>query len=48
MSGAVAPLSDGYLETALVSMTWKRGVWLAILFATAILTAMVLAKWEPA
>ena len=48
MSGAVAPLSDGYLETALVAMTWKRGVWLAILFATAVLTAMVLAKWEPA
>lgn len=48
MSGAVAPLSDGYLETALVSMTWKRGVWLAVLFATAVLTAMVLAKWEPA
>jgi magnesium transporter len=42
MIGAVAPLSEGYLETALVSMTWKRGVWLAILFATAAVTAMVL------
>ncbi len=47
MSGAVAPLSDGYLETALVLMTWKRGVWLTILFATAAITAMVLATWEP-
>jgi len=27
-------------------MTWKRGVWLAILFATAAVTAMVLAKWR--
>ena len=27
-------------------MTWKRGVWLAILFATAAVTAMVLAKWQ--
>ncbi|MFM9025117.1 MAG: magnesium transporter, partial [Planctomycetaceae bacterium] len=32
------------LEAALLTMTWKRGVWLAILFATAAVTAMVLAK----
>jgi magnesium transporter len=43
---AISPLGESYLEAALVSMTWKRGVWLAILFATAALTAMVLAKWE--
>ncbi len=42
--GAIAPLGEGYLEAALVSMTWKRGVWLTILFATAAVTAMVLAK----
>jgi magnesium transporter len=41
---AIAPLGESYLEAAIVSMTWKRGVWLAILFATAALTAMVLAK----
>ena len=29
---------------AILSMTWKRGVWLAILFATAAVTAMVLAR----
>ncbi|MFM7035194.1 MAG: magnesium transporter [Planctomycetia bacterium] len=46
MSGAVAPLGESYLETALVSMTRKRVVWLAILFATAAVTAMVLAKWK--
>ena len=43
---AITPLGAGYLEAALVSMTWKRGVWLAILFATAAVTAMVLAKWR--
>jgi magnesium transporter len=41
-SAAIAPLGESYLEAAIVSMTWKRGVWLAILFATAAVTAMVL------
>jgi magnesium transporter len=43
---AITPLGAGYLEAAIVSMTWKRGIWLAILFATAAVTAMVLAKWR--
>jgi magnesium transporter len=43
---AISPLGAGYLEAAIVSMTWKRGVWLTILFATAAVTAMVLAKWR--
>ena len=43
---AIAPLGEGYLEAALVSMTWKRGIWLTILFATAAVTAMVLARWK--
>ena len=41
-SAAIAPLGESYLEAAIVSLTWKRGVWLAILFATAAVTAMVL------
>ena len=41
---AIAPLGESYLEAAIVSMTWKRGVWLTILFATAAVTALVLAK----
>jgi magnesium transporter len=41
---AVTPLGESYLEAALVTMTWKRGVWLAILFATAAVTAMVMAR----
>jgi magnesium transporter len=44
--GGIQPLGESYLEAALVSMTWKRGVWLAILFATAAVTAMVLANWQ--
>ena len=39
---AISPLGESYLEAGIVSMAWKRGVWFAILFATAALTAMVL------
>jgi magnesium transporter len=46
MSAAITPLGEGYLDAAITSMTWKRGVWLAILFATAAVTAMVLARWK--
>ena len=41
---AIAPLGESYLEAALLSMTWKRGVWLTILFATAMVTALVLSQ----
>jgi magnesium transporter len=41
---AIAPLGESYLEAAIFSMTWKRGVWLTILFATAAVTAMVMAR----
>jgi magnesium transporter len=44
--GAISPLGESYLDAAIVTMTWKRGVWLAILFATAAVTAMVLATWR--
>lgn len=47
MIAAIAPLGESYLEAAITSITWKRGVWLTILFATATVTAMVLANWEP-
>ncbi len=47
MSAAISPLGESYLEAGIASMTWKRGVWLAILFATATVTAMVLANWKP-
>lgn len=44
MIAAIAPLGEGYLEAAVTSMTWKRGVWLTILFGTGAITAMLLAR----
>jgi len=38
----LAPLDKSYLETQLFSLTWKRGVWLAILFVGAFFTAFTL------
>lgn len=40
--GAVAPLEDSYLNTSLLTIIWKRGGWLMMLFAAAFLTAHVL------
>ena len=39
---AVAPLEESYLETPLFLLTWKRGIWLSILFFAAMLTAVAL------
>ncbi len=44
--GGVAPLREGYLETPLVTLTWKRGGWLAVLFFGALLTAIALERYE--
>ena len=43
---AVDPLDEGYLETHWVTMSWKRGVWLVILFFTALFTAFALSSYE--
>jgi len=43
---AVAPLEEGYLETRLFTLTWKRGLWLTILFFGALLTALALEEYE--
>jgi magnesium transporter len=45
-SAAVAPLEDGYLQTGLVTLWWKRGVWLTVLFATGMFTATALQYYE--
>jgi magnesium transporter len=45
-SAAVAPLEDGYLQTSLVTLWWKRGVWLTVLFATGMFTATALQYYE--
>ena len=38
-SAAVAPLDTSYLKTHVLTLGWKRGIWLTILFAAAMLTA---------
>ena len=43
---AVAPLDESYLETHLFTLTWKRGIWLTILFFGAMLTAAALGEFE--
>lgn len=44
---AVAPLEDGYLDTPLLTLAWKRGIWLVILLGASSLTAHVLNFFEP-
>ncbi|TWT83520.1 Magnesium transporter MgtE [Planctomycetes bacterium CA13] len=43
---AVAPLEDNYLQIGLFTLTWKRGLWLTILFFAALLTAFTLRSYE--
>jgi magnesium transporter len=45
-SAAVAPLEDGYMQTSIVTLWWKRGVWLTVLFVTAMFTATALHHYE--
>lgn len=43
---AVDPLQQGYLETPWLTLTWKRGMWLVILFFGALTTAFALQNYE--
>lgn len=43
---AVEPLDDSYLRTSLFTLSWKRGLWLTILFFAALLTAFALRHYE--
>ena len=45
-AAAVEPLQDSYLQTSLLSLAWKRGVWLCILFGAALLTLFALKSYE--
>lgn len=45
-SAAMEPLAESYLRTGLLTLSWKRGVWLAILFFCALLTAFALERYE--
>lgn len=44
--GAVDPLQESYLETPLVTMSWKRGIWLTVLFVGGFLTVHALGHYE--
>lgn len=46
MLAAVSPLEDSYLTTPLLTLTWKRGIWLVVLLVTALLTAAVMTGYE--
>lgn len=43
---AVTPLEESYLRTHVLTLSWKRGMWLAILFFTALFTASALKLYE--
>ena len=44
--GAVDPLNTSYLQTHWFTLTWKRGLWLLILFGASLLTAAVLKAYQ--
>ncbi|WDQ16071.1 magnesium transporter [Rhodopirellula sp. P2] len=43
---AVAPLEDDFLRIGLIKLSYKRGIWLTILFFAALLTAFALRSYE--
>lgn len=43
---AIDPLDEGYLKTPLLTLTWKRAVWLIVLFFGALITAFALRGYE--
>jgi len=43
---AVSPLDESYLDTHLFTLSWKRGIWLLILFFGALLTALALNQYD--
>ncbi|MDG1895124.1 MAG: magnesium transporter [Fuerstiella sp.] len=44
--GAVEPLRDDYEDTPLLTILWKRGVWLLVLSVVALMTAAVAGHYE--
>jgi magnesium transporter len=45
-SAAVEPLEDTYLRTPILELSWKRGVWLAVLLCFALIPAFSLKQYE--
>ena len=44
--GGVDPLERSYLRTDILTLGWKRGVWLAVLFMFALMTAYILKTYQ--
>lgn len=44
--GGMQPLDDSYLTTPILTLTWKRGMWLVVLLGAAMGTASVLSRYE--
>jgi len=42
----IEPLEEGYLETPIIELVIKRGIWLAVLFFGALLTAGALLRYD--
>ena len=43
---AVEPLPDSYMRTGVLMLSWKRGMWLTLLFFFALLTAFALERYD--
>ncbi|MEZ6124319.1 MAG: magnesium transporter [Planctomycetaceae bacterium] len=46
--GAVVPLKDDYEDTPVLTILWKRGIWLLLLSIVALMTAAVAHRYEQA
>lgn len=42
----VDPLDESYLQTSILTLSWKRGMWLTVLFMFALFTAFALKSYE--
>lgn len=42
----VEPLEAGYLQTKITELTWKRGVWLTVMFFASMVTALALKSYD--
>lgn len=45
-AAGVAPLQNTYLQTSLLQLAWKRGIWLILLFTASLLTTFALRNYE--
>ncbi len=43
---AVEPLEDSYMRTPVSTLSWKRGIWLTILFLAGLITAFLLQSYD--